>query len=64
MSDEAQTTDAFAASRACFAELVEFTDGALRTNGDFDHYWTFHQAQQRQRIHAARYADNVIPLAA
>ena len=37
---------------------------ALRTNGDFDDYWTFHQAQERQRIHAARYADNVIPLAA
>ena len=37
---------------------------ALRTNGDFNDYWTFHQAQERQRIHAARYADNVIPLAA
>jgi len=37
---------------------------ALRSNGDFDEYWTFHQAQERQRIHATRYADNVIPLAA
>ncbi|MGB8383906.1 MAG: ISKra4 family transposase [Dermatophilaceae bacterium] len=37
---------------------------AVRANGDFDDYWTFHQAQERSRVHAARYADNVIPLAA
>jgi hypothetical protein len=37
---------------------------AMRSNGDFDDYWTFHQAQERQRVHAARYADTVIPLAA
>lgn len=37
---------------------------ALRSNGDFDDYWKFHQAQERQRTHAARYADGVIPQAA
>ncbi len=37
---------------------------AVRANGDFEDYWTFHQAQERQRVHTARYADNVIPLAA
>jgi hypothetical protein len=37
---------------------------ALRSNGDFDDYWKFHRAQERQRIHTCRYADNVIPLAA
>ena len=28
---------------------------ALITNGDFDAYWTFHLAQEHQRIHQARY---------
>jgi hypothetical protein len=37
---------------------------AIRSNGDFDDYWSFHLAQERQRVHAARYADNVIPIAA
>ncbi|MGE5695804.1 MAG: ISKra4 family transposase [Candidatus Sericytochromatia bacterium] len=37
---------------------------AVRANGDFDDYWTFHQSRQRQRVHATRYADNIIPLAA
>ncbi len=37
---------------------------AVRANGDFEDYWTFHQTQERHRVHTARYADNVIPLAA
>jgi hypothetical protein len=36
---------------------------ALHTNGDFDDYWTLHLAQERQRVHEARYAGNVIPSA-
>jgi hypothetical protein len=34
---------------------------ALRANGDFDAYWAYHLAQERQRVHAARYANGVIP---
>ena len=34
---------------------------ALRSNGDFDHYWAYHLAQEQQRVHATRYADRVIP---
>jgi hypothetical protein len=37
---------------------------ALRSNGDFDAYWRFHQSREQQRIHRSRYADNVIPRAA
>lgn len=37
---------------------------ALRSNGDFDAYWHYHLAQERQRIHQSRYADNIIPQAA
>ena len=37
---------------------------ALRTNGDFDDYWTFHLAQQRRRVHQSRYTNNSIPQAA
>lgn len=37
---------------------------AVRSNGDFDEYWTFHIDHERQRVHEARYADGVIPLAA
>ncbi len=37
---------------------------ALRCNGDFDTYWQFHLAQERRRVHQARYAHGVIPLAA
>ncbi|GAC1318102.1 MAG: hypothetical protein NVSMB12_16640 [Acidimicrobiales bacterium] len=33
-------------------------------NQDFDTYWTFHIGKERQRRHASRYADQVIPLAA
>ena len=34
---------------------------ALRSNGDFDDYWAYHLAQEQQRVHAARYANGVIP---
>ena len=34
---------------------------ALRSNGDFDTYWAYHLAQERQRVHRARYANGVIP---
>jgi hypothetical protein len=37
---------------------------ALRTNGDFDAYWTFHLEQEHRRVHQARYANGRIPLAA
>lgn len=37
---------------------------ALRSNGDFDEYWTFHLNRERQRVHEARYADGTIPRAA
>jgi len=35
---------------------------ALRTNGDFDEYFTFHLDKERQRVHAARYANGMIPV--
>lgn len=34
---------------------------ALRTNDDFDEYFDFHLDRERQRVHAARYANGVIP---
>lgn len=34
---------------------------ALRASGHFDEYWHFHLAQERQRNHADRYANGVIP---
>ena len=34
---------------------------ALRANGDFDDYWTYHLAQERTRVHQSRYANAVIP---
>ena len=34
---------------------------ALRASGDFDEYWTFHEARERERHHASRYADGVVP---
>lgn len=37
---------------------------ALRANGDFDDYWSFHVARERQRVHQSRYADGIIPQAA
>lgn len=36
----------------------------VRSNGDFDQYWHFHLAQERQRVHASRYNGHVIPTAA
>ena len=37
---------------------------ALRCNDDFDNSWSFQLAQERHRVHQARYADHVIPAAA
>jgi hypothetical protein len=37
---------------------------ALRSNGDFENYWTWHLAQERQRIHESRYLDGALPRAA
>lgn len=34
---------------------------ALKSSGDFDEYWRFHEAQEKQRNHAARYKDGIIP---
>ena len=36
---------------------------ALRTCGDFEPYWRFHEQQEFQRNHVAHYADNkVVPI--
>lgn len=34
---------------------------SLRSSGDFDDYWRFHEARERERNHQARYADGEIP---
>ena len=34
---------------------------ALRSSGDFDDYWKFHEAQEWQRTHRQRYADGQLP---
>lgn len=34
---------------------------ALRSSGDFDDYWRFHEAQEYQRNHVARYANGKVP---
>jgi hypothetical protein len=34
---------------------------ALHASGDFDEYWRFHQDQQHERNHHARYAGNRVP---
>jgi hypothetical protein len=34
---------------------------ALIANGDFDQYWTWHLAQEQQRVHNSRYLNGVIP---
>jgi hypothetical protein len=34
---------------------------ALISNGDFDQYWTWHLAQEQQRVHNSRYLDDIIP---
>jgi hypothetical protein len=37
---------------------------ALRSNDDWDSYWTFHLNQERHRTHETRYADHALPTAA
>ena len=37
---------------------------ALRSNNDWDSYWTFHLKQERHRTHETRYADHTLPKAA
>src|SRR5262245_40126133 len=37
---------------------------ALVTNGDFDAYWRFHLSREQERVHLARYAPDVLPVAA
>lgn len=34
---------------------------ALRSSGDFDAYWLFHEAQEYERNHRALYADGIVP---
>lgn len=34
---------------------------ALRSSGDFEEYWRFHEAQEQERNHAALYKDGVVP---
>ena len=37
---------------------------ALRTNDDWEDYWAFHLARERERVHKSRYRDNIIPMTA
>lgn len=37
---------------------------ALRSNGEWERYWSFHMAQERKRVHESRYLGNLIPTAA
>ncbi len=37
---------------------------ALHSNNDFETYWHYHLAQEQQRVHSSRYADNLVPQAA
>jgi hypothetical protein len=37
---------------------------AIRTNGDFEAYWRHHLDRERERVHASRYANGIIPAAA
>ena len=34
---------------------------ALRSSGDFDEYWRFHEACEYQRTHQSRYAGGIVP---
>jgi hypothetical protein len=34
---------------------------AIITNGDFNAYWAYHLTRERERVHASRYADGLIP---
>ena len=36
---------------------------ALRSNGDFDTYWAWHETQEFTRNHQARFRDTLIPAA-
>jgi hypothetical protein len=36
---------------------------ALKANGDFDHYWDYHLAQERHHVHQARYHNHAVPTA-
>jgi hypothetical protein len=33
----------------------------LTSNGDIDRYWTWHLAQEQQRVHHSRYLAGIIP---
>jgi hypothetical protein len=33
----------------------------LRSSGDFDEYWTFHEAREYERNHRALYAGGIVP---
>jgi DNA invertase Pin-like site-specific DNA recombinase len=37
---------------------------AVRANGDWAEYWRHHLAEERNRVHASRYVDGIIPEAA
>src|SRR5665811_79983 len=37
---------------------------ALRSNRDFQNYWTWHLTQERHRVHETRYLDGALPRAA
>jgi hypothetical protein len=37
---------------------------AIRSNGDFENYWTWHLTQERHRVHESRYLDDALPRAA
>ena len=37
---------------------------ALHANSDFDAYWHYHLARERERVHTSRYHNNAIPQAA
>ncbi len=34
---------------------------ALKSSGDFDAYWVFHEAKERERNHDSHYANNLVP---
>jgi hypothetical protein len=34
---------------------------AIRSNGDFESYWTYHLTKERQRVHESRYAGGGVP---
>ena len=37
---------------------------AVRKNGDWPRFWSFHLAQERKRVHEPRYHNDIIPVAA